>query len=325
MSEKVGIAVDGGGSKTKVVCHELTGEGKILGEAKVGSTNPHSVGDASAEAALREGITAALAAAGRAAKDVACVCLGMSGVDRPEDKVKVRGWVRGVLCAEAGADLPVMVSNDAAVALANGTHGLLDGIVLICGTGTIALAFKDGKQCRASGWGALLCDPGCGFDIGQRVLVAVAKAHDGRGAETALTPALLAKLGFTKPEDIIGWIYNQDKFCWQMVADVAPLALDCAEKGDAVAMKILDDAVAGLATSVFAVARRAGYAPEDAFTLVYAGGIACSGRLSSRLDPTILKEYPNAKIVIPTTDPVMGAVYLNVAMKPWETHHPEYC
>lgn len=319
---KIGIAVDGGGSKTMVVCHELTGEGKILGEAKTSSTNPHSVGEAAAEASLREGILNALASCGRTVADVACVCLGMSGVDRPSDKVKVRSWVRGVV----GPDLPVMVSNDAEIALANGTHGKLDGVVLICGTGTIALGYNGatGEHFRAAGWGALLCDPGSGYDIGQRVLIAVASAHDGRGPETALSGAVLARLGFEKPEDIIGWIYNQDKFCWQMVADLAPLALDWADKGDAVAAGIMDEAVAGLAKSVLAVAGRMRYGEDDEFTLVYAGGIACSGRLSNRLDPIILKKYPKAKIVIPETDPVMGAVYLNTTLKPWETHSPEY-
>ena len=321
-SNKVGIAVDGGGSKTKVVCHELTGDGKIIGEAKTGSTNPHSVGDASAEASLHDGILAALASAGRSTTDVACVCLGMSGVDRPEDKVKVRSWVRKIF----GPELPVMVSNDAQIALSNGTHGKLDGVVLICGTGTIALGYNGatGEHFRAAGWGALLCDPGSGYDIGQRVLIAVASAHDGRGPQTGLTEALLARLGFAKVEDIIGWIYNEGKFCWQMVADVAPLALDFAEKGDAVAVGIMNEAAAGLAKSIFAVAERLGYEKETEFTLVYAGGIACSGRISNRLDPIILERFPKAKIVIPKTDPVMGAVYLNNTLRPWETHSPEY-
>lgn len=321
-STKIGIAVDGGGSKTKVVCHELTGDCKILSEVKTGSTNPHSVSESSAESSLRDGITSALSAAGRTPQDVACVCLGMSGVDRPDDKVKVRSWVRKVL----GSDLPVMVSNDAEIALSNGTHGKLDGVVLICGTGTIALGYNGatGEHFRAAGWGALLCDPGSGFDIGQRVLIAVASAHDGRGPATALTEALLTKLGFSKPEDIIGWIYNQDKFCWQMVADVAPLALDYAEKGDKVANQIMDEAVAGLSRSIFAVAEKLGYGKDKEFTLVYAGGIATSGRISDRLDPIVHERFPKAKIVIPSTEPVMGAVYLNSVLKPWETHSPEY-
>lgn len=76
----------------------------------------------------------------------------MSGVDRPEDVQKVKGWIREYSSALEN----VSVSSDAHAALASGTRGVLYGVVVISGTGTICYGFtKDGKDKRAAGWGCV--------------------------------------------------------------------------------------------------------------------------------------------------------------------------
>lgn len=101
--------------------------------------------------------------------------LGMAGVDRPDDKKIVQDWIAEFF----GRSLPVDITNDGVVALASGTGGHKHGIVVISGTGCIALGFYQGaggEQKRASGWGPLLGDEGSGFAIGQNALVAIARA-----------------------------------------------------------------------------------------------------------------------------------------------------
>src|SRR5439155_1968617 len=60
-------------------------------------------------------------------------------------------------------------------------------IVLVVGTGTVAYG-RDaaGRAARAGGWGPLFGDEGGGYWVGCEALRAVARAHDGRGPETAL-------------------------------------------------------------------------------------------------------------------------------------------
>jgi N-acetylglucosamine kinase-like BadF-type ATPase len=78
------------------------------------------------------------------------ICLGMSGVDRPDDKQVVLAWMKEVLPKATAS-----ITNDAVVALASGTGGNLHGIVVISGTGTIALGYKNGEgPKRAQGWGS---------------------------------------------------------------------------------------------------------------------------------------------------------------------------
>lgn len=80
------------------------------------------------------------------------VCLGMAGVDRPADKERVQAWVHEVF-----PGVNVQTSNDAVVALASGTKGKLFGVVVISGTGTIAVGFDaSGQTARAAGWGFVI-------------------------------------------------------------------------------------------------------------------------------------------------------------------------
>jgi N-acetylglucosamine kinase-like BadF-type ATPase len=321
---RVAIAVDGGGSKTTTVCHSL--EGKVLGRGRSGATNPNSVGDEAAYAALRDGIEEAVRAAGHSLADVCAVCLGMSGVDRPADKAKVRAWLDTIL---GRAGVPASIHNDGTIALSCGTHGALEGVVVISGTGTISLGYStrglaagatEPRYVRAAGWGPALGDEGSGHDIGSRVLKAAAFAEDGRGPETLLCAALKEKLGLAAMQELIAWVYDKSQQAspWQRIADVAPLARDCAERGDAVAMRILDDAADGLFVSMQAVARRLLYTSDDAVTFVFAGGLLSNGVLAPRLIARLTKAFPKCKIVQPDCEPVFGAIFLNVAQHPWD-------
>ena len=62
---------------------------------------------------------------------------------------------------------------------------------------------RAGNHVRASGWGPAFLDGGCGYDIGQRALAAVARAADGRGPTTALTAALYEACRASLPEELI--------------------------------------------------------------------------------------------------------------------------
>ena len=60
-----------------------------------------------------------------------------------------------------------------------------------------------GHHVRASGWGPAFLDGGCGYDLGQKALAAVARAADGRGPATGLTAALFAACSASQPEELI--------------------------------------------------------------------------------------------------------------------------
>ena len=102
------------------------------------------------------------------------ICLGIAGVDRPQDAQAVTEIMRRI-----GYKTRTLVVNDALVALVAGA-GDQPGVVVVAGTGSIAYG-RDaaGRAARAGGWGYLLGDEGGGFWIGRAALSAVVRQFDG--------------------------------------------------------------------------------------------------------------------------------------------------
>jgi N-acetylmuramic acid 6-phosphate etherase len=160
----------------------------------------------------------------------------------------------------------VAVTSDAVIAHA-GALGGGPGVVLIAGTGVVALAIDaDGALRTADGWGPWLGDEGGGAWIGAAGLRAALRAHDGRGPSTALLDAARARFGAPKT--------------WPaQLTDAAALASFTpdvlAAEGDAEASAI----VGAAAESLAATARAAGGGP-----VAMVGGLAGVEALRQRLD-----------------------------------------
>jgi N-acetylglucosamine kinase-like BadF-type ATPase len=296
------LGVDGGGTKTIAIL--LDGGGAVIGRGQAGPSNPHAVGEATAQAELRRVIEAALESGSVAAADVQAICLGMAGVDRPGDSAAVASVVREILPAAE-----VLVHNDAIIALAGGV-GRLYGVVLIAGTGAIAYGVDaHGRSRRASGWGHLLGDEGSGYDIGLRALRAVLRAHDGRGPATALTDRVLTAWNLGRPEDLIGLVYAPG-FPRRRIAALLPQVDEAAGAGDAVARQILVSAGRELGQAACAVIRGLGM-ERDVFEVVLAGGaFQTRNLLRAVVDETVRALAPGAVLIEPRHEPAMGAALL---------------
>ncbi|XP_076936914.1 uncharacterized protein LOC143604267, partial [Bidens hawaiensis] len=241
MEEMVVLGVDGGGTSTRCVC-------ALLNLISFNGCNPNSVGETKAHETLKFALTQALERSGKTVSDVRAVCLGVSGVDNATDWGKMKQWLRSIF-----TDIEhLYVFNDAVVALASCAA---DGCVLISGTGCIAYGCTaDGKQARAAGLGPLLGDWGSGCGIATETVMAILKAHDGRGPKTQLEGAILKFLKFDSPDDLVRWIYADSS--WARIATLAPHVFSVAEAGDVVAQRIFDDAVTELAAYVKAVVNK---------------------------------------------------------------------
>src|ERR671914_298129 len=123
------LGIDAGGTKT--VCLLADGTGTVLAEARGGGANLQAHGELEVEKVLHHVMDTALGS--RDARPVA-ICLGIAGVDRPQDAEAVRGIMRRI-----GAKARTLVVNDALVALVAGAGaGDTPGVVIIAGTGSIA-------------------------------------------------------------------------------------------------------------------------------------------------------------------------------------------
>jgi len=296
------LGIDAGGTKT--VCMLADAQGEIIAEARGGGANLQSAGELEVEKVLHHVMEAVLAE-----RDVRpeAICLGMAGVDRPDDGDAVRGIMRRI-----GYKSRTVVVNDALVALVAGA-GDNPGVVIVAGTGSIAYG-KDasGHAARAGGWGYLLGDEGGGFWIGRSALSAAVRQYDGRGPATLLTGMVLEQLKLDNPTQLIHEIYYRDLHR-HAIAALAALVQRAADAGDAVATDILARAGTELASAAASVITRLGMR-GDVFPTILAGGIFRGLPSLARDVTTRLSEVaPRSAVRLLEVEPAIGAVRLALA------------
>jgi N-acetylglucosamine kinase-like BadF-type ATPase len=255
------LGIDAGGTKT--VCQLADQQGTIVAEARSTGANLQAVGELQVEKVLHQVMEDAI---GDRAIVPGAICLGIAGVDRPDDAAVVRGIMRRI-----GYKARVLVVNDALVALEAGAPGQ-PGIVIISGTGSISYGRNaSGMAARSGGWGYVLGDEGSGYWIGRAALRAVLRAADQRGRETALTPLLLAHFGVERPQGLIHEVYHSN-LKPSAIGALAQCVQQAFTQGDEVAIGILRGAANELESAAISVGRRLSLIGQP-FPFILAGGI----------------------------------------------------
>jgi N-acetylglucosamine kinase-like BadF-type ATPase len=307
------LGIDAGGTKT--VCLLADGDGRVIAEARSTGANLQASGELEVEKVLHNLMDAVLADRG---ERPAAICLGIAGVDRPQDAEAVRGIMRRI-----GFKTPTLIVNDALIALVAGA-GEGPGVVLVAGTGSIAYGRDQaGRAARSGGWGYLLGDEGAGFWMGRLALAAVVRQYDGRGPATLLTGLVLERLALESPTELIHEIYDRDVHR-QTIAGLATLVARAAEQGDAVATDILTRAGIELAAAASSVITRLGMR-GSVFPTVLAGGIlkgvpGLAGDVAAR----IAEVAPRTEIRRLDVEPAVGAVRLAIAAAQGRAAVPSY-
>jgi N-acetylglucosamine kinase-like BadF-type ATPase len=293
------LGIDGGGSKTVALLAERSGS--ILGRGMAGPCNLQTMAESDVRRVLKEAVEAAFAEARLPWQTVAVIGLGLAGVDRPADHARVQGWIQADRLAHKA-----VTGNDSTLLLRAGTPAGW-GIGVISGTGSIVYGrTASGETARAGGWGYRFGDEGSGFAIGTAALRAVAKAADGRGPQTLLTPGILAHWGLSEPARLIPHIYPQNLPVAE-IARLTPLVQQAAEQHDAVANAILREAAGELNEAVAAVYRRLNFQNEVPAAL--GGGVLlnCALVRAGLLRLTAEKGIPLQPVEL-VAEPARGAV-----------------
>jgi len=303
------IGVDGGGTKALGVIANLKGEN--LAQTSVGSTNHYSNPIETVRANLEALFENLCRDAGAKADEVVGICLGMAGVDRPDDKKLIMGLV--------GEFLPrakVLPVNDGLIALVGGCLQPF-GIIAIAGTGSIAFGInREGTHARCGGWGHILGDEGSGYAMGLRALRAVMRAYDKRCGETKLTELVLAKLALATPERILAWT-KANQGSKMEIGALSVLVFEAVRAGDETARRIMEEETDELALAANGVRLKL-FAPEDRdFSVVVGGGNLRKspeffGSFCRHLDLRVkgekgAKSAKGLSVVQPKSEPVEGA------------------
>ena len=306
------LGIDAGGTKT--VCYLADENGKLLGEGRSGGANLKAEGELAVEKVLHTVMDQAI---GGRDREVAAICLGMAGADRDDEKTLVRDIMRRI-----GARARIVVVNDALGALVAGI-GDGPGVVIICGTGSIAYGRSADRAARAGGWGHVLGDEGSGYWIGRRALRAVARAADGRGPATTLTPRVLNHFAVAKPVDLVAEVYDR-QLPHHALAQLVRQVQQARDEGDEVATQILEQAAHELVRAARSVVERLTM-QQEAVQFVLAGGVFTGVPfLSEELKRRLPAIAPRSQVKRLDIEPAMGAVRIALAEANGGARLPSY-
>lgn len=298
------LALDAGNTKTVALVARR--DGAIVGTGRAGC------GDIYANPTLNEvdvAVAQSLREAGCTAAEIEIGAFSMAGADWPEDYAflqqafEARGWGRRVI-----------VIHDSIATLWAGTCDGV-GVAVACGTGVATGArAATGRVWHASFWQ----EPGGGRYLGDLVLRACLRVELGIDPPSLLPGAVARFFGRASFEDVLHWRYTRDTTLgYNLAFDarvLAPVLLDCAAAGDAIACGIVEGEGRVLGDYALAAARRVGLG-HTAFPLVMAGGVF---RHASRLLPEAMvrrvrEEAPGVQPIASRFEPAVGALLCALA------------
>lgn len=269
--------IDGGGTSTRAVVADATGQ--VLGRGEAGASALNQ-GVEQAWRHIAQAIERA-AVPGLRLQDCA-LGLGLSGTGVPAQ-------LQAFIAADPGVARFALVTDGFAGLL--GAHGGRPGGLLISGTGSVAEALlEDGSHRMTGGWGWQIGDEGSGAWLGQQAMKIAQAAFDHRAPRGALADSVYASAG-SRREELLA-------FCAQAgqggYASLARLVFE-AEASDPAAAALLDAAARALDALAEAL--------HPTLPLALAGSIAL--RLAPRLSPAV-----QARRVEPQGDAAAGALWL---------------
>ncbi len=300
------LGVDGGGTNCRV---RLANENlETLAEVKNGRSNLQIDGGEPAYRAILDGTRDVFAAAGLDYAQTAntYACFGMAGgrMDTARDAFAARAW------PFAG----VKVYDDIDIAHAGALGGGEGGVVII-GTGSAAMSIVGGKRYQAGGWGFHIGDQMSGAILGRELARYSVEAEDGLVEASPLTRAVIAALGGDN-QAAMTWAFATEMDLKLLSRDgtegcddaligrapgeygkLMPLLFDYLDKGDPVALRMLDIQMDYVTTYV------------NWFKSHGAEVMAIVGGLGHRLFPRLEQRF-GSFVALPQYEPLHGAVIL---------------
>jgi glucosamine kinase len=269
------------------------------------------------------GTRAVLMAGGKAARRFSSgpfnYLLYEDGVARMAELIRAAGpAVAGVGVPGIGREPDSVATFSAAVSEASGvpTHAAPDwaiawlgaflgspGIIVMAGTGAVAVGGPWGGLRRMGGHGHIVDDEGSGYWIGKKAVRAALAAVEGLGPPTVLGDALTEAAG-TSLDGVVARVQRApgDR---SFLVGLAPLVGACAER-DPVARAILTDAAAALTGLVTALRRLF----HEELPVAAAGGVFAIAPLWEAF-----QRSTGARV--PLAPPEVGAALLAVRNKSW--------
>ncbi|MEI3614274.1 N-acetylglucosamine kinase [Pseudogracilibacillus sp. SO30301A] len=299
------IGIDGGGTKTEAILYQVNIG--VLDCLQEKASNPHSTSFERSVDRVVSMIIKLLTTNKINRSEQIHVCFGIAGLGRRNDRQKWQEIFKHKL-PDSLILGEVLIETDALIALYSGTYGS-EGIVSICGTGSITYGVNNGKTLRVGGWGHLIgAEPGSGFYIGYRGLEATFNQIDGLAKSTAIASKLLKGENIREPSQLIQQIYGNSNEK-EKIANMAKYVFQAAEEGDPVANTIIEDAAFHIIKSGNTLYKKFNipFSVADQMVYVLVGGLFKNKLLVQKVTQGF-NGNNNLKITVSKNKPVMGAI-----------------
>lgn len=268
MEKELWLAIEGGGSKTRLLLADTAG-----------TVLARQVGGASSKLYVQERDYKAYASRMRVllgnikdAADAASGRVTVVGLAAPMVPELVTGLVHETL-----GEVEFIFSSEGAIALA--CHDLSWGVSMVAGTGATCVAVNEqGEGATCGGFGPQFGDEGSGYWIGREAIAAAMREKDGRGPGTALTQALCALYKIGHIMEIYKYRGPGGHVAGPKVASCVPVVFETARAGDPVAKTVCRRAGHALGHTVVATVRRAKLDGQPV-PVVFTGGVFNGGPL----------------------------------------------
>ncbi|MEB3242243.1 MAG: BadF/BadG/BcrA/BcrD ATPase family protein [Cyanobacteriota bacterium] len=313
MSQVLLAGFDAG--QTHTTCRLATVAGLPLAEGEgpgvvhlAAPDGPKRFQDALRESLVRARARLVNAQAPQAVWPLVAAAVGASGIEHGSALQR-----QGRLLAAATLGLPeasLAVTGDERTALA-GAFPAGEGIVVISGTGTIALGRDSaGRQHRCAGWGWMLDGAGSAMDIGRDALSLSLRMADGRQPDGPLRAGLWQALGLEPgdpqaPQRLKAQVVAPG-FAPAGFAALAPVVNQHAAARDALAQRILRRHAEALVEMVQAVASALHLAAPPLCTL--GGAILHLASFREAFAEALAQSLPACRWQAPAGDACAGAL-----------------
>jgi len=283
MSKHLFMGVDGGATTCRARLCDVNGN--VLGEGFSGPANIHLDLTGSLQS-----ISAACNSAFQAAG------LNYLNTYQTHAGLGLAGAGVHTACERARSSLvsfaSTVVDSDAYIAWL-GAHQGKDGAIVILGTGSCGLAIVDGRRISVGGWGPEISDEAGGQRMGREALRRSLWAFDGRSDKTLLAEKMLNHFDWD-PTQIVNFAAAATP---AQYAKFAPLVLECASEGDALAVTLVEEAAEAAAQIISRMAD------------VGAPAVTIIGGLAEPLTPWLSARIRQF-VCEPKGDPLSGAILM---------------
>ncbi len=294
------LALDVGGTKTEYVLADDTHE---LARVRGGTIKRMRTDATTAAHNLDHALAALTARTGISMQQITRTCIGAAGVT-----VKlVTDWIEQAFAERVSG--PLLIVGDVEIALDAAFFGG-PGVLVMAGTGSnVAGRTANGQLTTAGGWGPAMADQGSANKIGHQALRDTFFAID-EDRTTSLLPAIL---DLWQLSDLDSLIAHANQVPPPDFTLLAPLVVQHAQQGDAVARNVLHreaEDLAHLADLVIERLRRADTRPYWLPDLAFTGSILEHvAPMRDGIICALRRNHPSLKVLPGVIDPILGALW----------------